>query len=431
MVANALRFRPRTSIAIIVLAIVGAACSTTPTGFTSTTTAEVGATTTTGTEVDESDTAEGDPTTPKSAANQFNSEPRSGSLARISPPAIVVQVKDLRLTDQQGSLIALEATVIEVAYVDNTRPDIEAPSDTIMIWPSLNRLWGRGTDAATVVDSIVDPVVLILGFQGDTDTYDDLSNVSPYSLMGVVETRAQGSFVGPGTEQHSADLAVLSRSWQGTMAELLGELARELRIREAALSANTVVPALELIDVLVERPLTAVQAYEALAINDRDVEEAPQEIRDQLERRSVLVEIIGGGGLDNVAIGVHTDAGWTGPAISTLGGPSWVALLQPESNIRLFLFRFGVGDNEPVVIAEVPASLWDSSKGIYFAVPNDLVLAFASRAPVAPDKVSFAVLGSALLRSERVRVDALGDDTGGTIDEEPLPSELIGFESTD
>lgn len=227
--------------------------------------------------------------------------------------------------------------------------------------------------------------------------------------MGVVDTQAQSSFVGPGAEQLSAELAVLSRSWHGTMAELLGELARELRIREAALSASTALPALQLIDVLVERPLTA---FEALAINDRDVEDAPQEIRDQFERRSILVEIIGGGGLDNVAIGVQIDAGWTGAAISTLGGSSWVALLQPESKIRLILFHFGVGDNEPVVIAKVPASLWDSSDGICFVVPNDLVLAFAPGKSVAPEKVSFAVSNTSLLRSERDRVDAFGDDTG-------------------
>lgn len=352
------------------------------------------------------------------------------SLATMSPPALAVEVTDVEYLTIEGSIAVFRAEVSSVLYADSTRSEIEAPDGVMSMWANLNTIWGAGTDVVELTKSLPPSAVLLLGYQ-DIASYDDLRSSGPYSIMAILGLYDSPRFVGPGVESLNADLGVLLGSWSGTTAELISELAVQLRLREDAISTSGTTPSLSLIDQLVEPQPTPEEAYLALAPDERDVLDAPEAIRATLVEREVFLEVTGGAGDDAVAIGVQSDAGWSGGAVSSIQGATWPGLFDPNSSIRVLLYDFGPGERAALVLYEIEPKEWQAAAGVYIRVPVSAIQAYRDGASVRMAEIEVSLLDQSDLGELRSHVTQLGNDSGGEIDREPLPSETVGVESTD
>ena len=350
-------------------------------------------------------------------------------LATMSPPAVVAEIRGVEVLQQEGVIALLEASVVEVVYIDSTRPEVVAPQSTVRVWVNLNTTWGREVNVEDVVKSLPGGALALLGYQGDTGIYEDLRSDSPYSVMALINLAEPVRFVGPGTEAYSADLSILADGSMLDTPALIAELASQLRLQEDQRSLTTDRMSLSLIDLLVEPSLSPAEEFEALAPTERDVNDAPEEVRQKLTEIEVFIEVYGGAGDDIVAIGIQSDAGWSGGSISSIEGTSWPVFLDPRSSVRVLLYDFGEGKRDPVVIDEILVDEWVDAAGIYVRVPASAIDAYRDGGPVRAAGVEATLVPGAELRSLRDHVSQLGSDDGVEVDTEPLPSELIGSES--
>ncbi|MDJ0953485.1 MAG: hypothetical protein QNJ81_07380 [Acidimicrobiia bacterium] len=349
-------------------------------------------------------------------------------LADMSPPALVVEISGLKHLEMEGALATFEAEVLDVLYVDSARPEVKSPAGTVRLWANLNTTWVSGADVGELMKSVAETSVVILGYQDNTAAYDDLRSWSTYSIMAIVGLGEDASFAGPGVEGLNADLNLLAETWSGTTSELIAEFAAQLRQREDARLASDQAPQLSLIDQLVEPEKTPEEEYWALSDNSRDVHDAPESIRATLLEREVFVEVVGGSGHDDIAIGVQSEAGWSGGAVTSLQGATWPGLFDPDSTIKVFLYDFGRREIKPLVIQEITLEEWKAEAGLHIQVPATAIHAYRDGETVKTAGVQVSTVAATELRDLRNYVASIVDESGGEVDEEPLPSELIGSE---
>jgi hypothetical protein len=342
------------------------------------------------------------------------------SLASLPAPAIVARLFPTSGPEQVGDFVTLEATINAVLYVDATRKDIPPLSDgPATVWGPQYVVIGPGDGEGFATEVSGQSLIGLLGYHADASGLP--SSLEIMALL--VETTNGLTFLGPNRDAYNTELASITKTNRSSQIEALTALSKELAQRDLSLrteDAWTIPPLLAALSSSISVDWSTIPGV------NKDVTDAPDEVRASLMKRTVIIEFETGAIAPGYVLGVLSDAGWSGmTALDTDVGFVVPALIDPGSKLRIMFARDSVGLDGLIQIAEIDSKTWESSAGIDVFITQALLDRAVGGDTSFSDIAVFAVLAEDSDVRDTIRRVSTVSDGGLTSGpgQEPGPDE--------